>query len=377
MKPVYLDYNATTPVDPEVIDVMLPFLKEHFGNPSSSHYYGKIAREAIEKARKQVADFLNCNKNEIIFTSGGTESNNYAIEGVAFELQCKGNHIITTSIEHPSVLEVCRLLELHGFEITYLPVNEFGLINLLDVEKAITSKTILITIMHANNEIGTIQPIIQISKLAKKYNIIFHTDAAQSIGKIPAKISDLGVDLLSVAGHKLYAPKGIGALYIKDNIKLKKLIHGAGQEKNKRSGTENVLEITGLGKACEIAGRDFLRNTAIMRSTRDKLYNGLIKVAEKLKLNSNFYNCLPNTLSVSFNNINANQLLDKINNQLAVSSGAACHSGSSEVSGVLKAINVPFEWARGTIRFSTGKMTTSEEINIAVDVVKNAIADFA
>ena len=368
-KPIYLDYNATTPIDLEVIDAMTPFLKEHFGNPSSSHYFGQKAKEAIEKARSQVADFLNCNSNEIIFTSGGTESNNYAIKGLAFTLRDKGNHIITSKIEHPSVLESCKFLQSNGFEVTYLPVNEFGLINLSDVEKAITPNTILITIMHSNNEIGIIQPMEQISKLAVKYNIIFHTDAVQSAGKIPVKVTDFGVNMLSIAGHKIYAPKGVGALYVKQGIKLTKLIHGAGQENNTRAGTENVLEIAGLGKACEIAGRDLAKNATRMKEMRDRLYNGLKKKISDFKLNSQFENCLPNTLSLSFKNIDANLLLGKINNRLAVSSGAACHSGKSEVSGVLKALNVPYEWAKGTLRFSTGKMTTIDEINSALDII--------
>jgi cysteine desulfurase len=375
-KPIYLDYNATTPIDLEVIDAMTPFLKEHFGNPSSSHYFGQKAKEAIEKARGQVADFLNCNSNEIIFTSGGTESNNYAIKGSAYTLRNKGNHIITSKIEHPSVLESCKFLQSKGFKVIYLPVDEFGMISLYDLEKAIKPKTILITIMHANNEIGIIQPLEQISRLAKKYSIILHTDAVQSAGKIPTQVSNLGVSMMSIAGHKIYAPKGVGALYIKRGIKLTKLIHGAGQESNARAGTENVLEIVGLGKACEIAGRDLDKNTANMKVMRDRLYNGLIKKISDLKLNSYFENCLPNTLSISFKNIDANLLLGKINNLLAVSSGAACHSDKSEVSGVLKALNVPYEWAKGTIRFSTGKMTTAYEIDDAINIIKNNISGF-
>ncbi|MHB8280182.1 MAG: cysteine desulfurase family protein [Candidatus Humimicrobiaceae bacterium] len=375
-KPIYLDYNATTPIDLEVIDVMTPFLKEHFGNPSSSHYFGQKAKEAVEKARVQVADFLNCDANEIIFTSGGTESNNYAIKGSAYTLRNKGNHIITSKIEHPSVLESCKFLESDGFEITYLPVNEFGLISLYDLEKAITPKTILITIMHANNEIGIIQPIEQVSRLAKKHNIIFHTDAVQSAGKIPTKVTNLGVNMLSIAGHKLYAPKGVGALYVQQGIKLTKLIHGAGQENNRRAGTENVSEIVGLGEACEIAGRDLDENAAKMRVMRDRLYNELKKKISDFKLNSRFENCLPNTLSLSFKNIDANLLLGKINNRLTVSSGAACHSGMTEISNVLKALNVPYEWAKGTIRFSTGKMTTVDEIDGAVDIIINNISSF-
>lgn len=368
-KPIYLDYNATTPIDLEVIDAMAPFLKEHFGNPSSSHYFGQKAKEAVEKARSQVADFLNCNTDEIIFTSGGTESNNYAIKGLAYTLRNEGNHIITAKIEHPSVLESCNFLQSNGFEVTYLPVNESGLINLSDVEKAIKPNTILITIMHSNNEIGIIQPIEQISKLAKKNNINFHTDAVQSAGKIPIEVTDLGVSMLSIAGHKIYAPKGVGALYAKQDIKLAKLIHGASQENNARAGTENVLEIVGLGEACEIAGRDLDKNAAKMRATRDRLYNGLKEKISDFKLNSQFENCLPNTLSLSFKNIDSNLLLGKINNILAVSSGAACHSGKSEVSGVLKELNVPYKWAKGTIRFSTGRMTTADEIDSAINII--------
>jgi len=375
-KHIYLDYNATTPIDSQVIKAMLPYLKKYFGNPSSSHYFGQKAKQAVEKAREQVANLLGCNTNEIIFTSGGTESNNYAIKEAAFALRNKGNHIITTKIEHPAVLEVCKFLESNGFEVTYLSVNKFGLISLTDVEKAIKTNTILITVMHANNEIGTIQHIEQISKLAKKYNIIFHTDAAQSVGKIPVSINKLGVDMLSIAGHKLYAPKGIGALYVKQGIKLEKLIHGAGQENNRRAGTENVLEIVGLGEACEIAGRDLDKNAANMEAMRNRLYNGLKKKISEFKLNSNFENCLPNTLSLSFKNIDANLLLSKIKNRLAVSSGSACHSGMTEISNVLKAINVPSEWARGTIRFSTGKMTTVNEIDDAIEIIINNISIF-
>src|SRR4030042_3195011 len=373
-KPIYLDYNATTPIDLEVIDAMTPFLKEHFGNPSSSHYFGQKAEEAVEKARNQVSDFLNCSTDEIIFTSGGTESNNYAIKGLAFTLRNKGNHIITSKIEHPSVLESCKFLHSNGFDVTYLPVDEFGLIFLSDVEKSIKPATILITIMHANNEMGIIHPLEQISKLAKKYDIILHTDAVQSAGKLPTQVSNLGVSMMSIAGHKIYAPKGVGALYVRQGIKLTKLIHGAGQENNARAGTENVLEIVGLGKACEIAGRDLDKNTANMKVMRDRLYNGLIKKISDLKLNSYFENCLPNTLSISFKNIDANLLLGKINNLLAVSSGAACHSDKSEVSGVLRALNVPYEWAKGTIRFSTGKITAENEIDDAIDIIINNIS---
>ena len=255
-KPIYLDYNATTPHDPEVIAAMRPFFEEEFGNPSSSHYYGTRPKQAVIKARAQIAALLNCRPEEIIFTSGGTESNNFAIKGSAEAVRHKGNHIITSQIEHPAVLEVCNFLETTGFEATYLPVDEFGRVQLEDLKAAIKKETILISIMHTNNEVGSAQPIEEISKLAKNHAIIFHTDAAQSLGKIPVDVNRLGVDLLSIAGHKVYAPKGVGALYIRQGLAPAKLMHGAGQEMTVRPGTENVLEIVGLGMACEIAGRD-------------------------------------------------------------------------------------------------------------------------
>jgi len=372
MKSIYLDYNATTPVDPEVVEAMKPYLEEYFGNPSSSHWYGIQTKKAIEKARKQVADLLNCQPDEVTFTSGGTESNNYAIKGVAFANRHKGNHIITSTIEHPAVIEVCKYLEANGFQITYLPVDEFGLVQVKVMEKAITPQTILITIMHANNEVGTIQPISEIARLAKQNGIIMHTDAAQSVGKISTIIDQLGVDLLSVAGHKLYAPKGVGVLYIRHGIHLEKQIHGAGHEQDRRAGTENVLEIVGLGKACEIAKRDLEKNILHMKTMRDRLYNGLQKKLGEIKLNGHLEKRLPNTLSVSFANIEANIILSEMEG-IAVSAGSACHSDSIDVSSVLTAMNVPLEYAMGTVRFSTGKMTTADEIDRAIEIITGAV----
>lgn len=370
---IYLDYNATTPIDREVAEAMKPYLYEHFGNPSSSHWYGIQTQSAVEKARRQIASLLNCEPDEIVFTSGGTESNNYAIKGIAFAHRNKGNHIITTQIEHPAVIEVCEFLEGNGFEITYLAVDEFGLVSVSDVEKAVTPQTILVTIMHANNEVGTIQPIEQISKVAKERGIIIHTDAAQSVGKIPTDVNALGVDLLSVAGHKLYAPKGIGALYIRNGTQLAKLIHGAGHEQGRRAGTESVLGIVGLGKACEIAKRDLERNMLHMREMRDRLHNRLKeRLKETIKLNGHPEERLCNTLSLSFLGIDANILLSEIEEYVAASGGAACHSGESEISYVLKAMNVPIEWARGTIRLSTGRMATESEIDTAINVISSA-----
>ncbi len=372
-KPIYLDYNATTPHDPEVISAMLPYLTDHFGNPSSSHQYGQIAREAIEYARRQVALLLNCSADEIIFTSGGTESNNFAIKGAALAYSNRGNHIIASQIEHPSVTEVCESLREKGFEVTYVPVDESGLINPTDIERAITKKTILITIMHANNEVGTIQTIEEIADVAKMYGIILHSDAAQSIGKIPTNVNSMKVDLLTIAGHKLYAPKGVGALYIRKGTKLTKFMHGAGQEQGLRAGTENVLEIVGLGKACEIAKRDFEKNSLQMKKTRDVLHHGLMERVKKMRLNGHPEKRLPNTLSLSFQGISANDLISNIKEHVAVSAGAACHSGEEKISPVLSAMNAPPEWARGTIRFSTGKMTTEEEILYAVTVIADAV----
>jgi len=274
--PVYLDYNATTPVDPEVAKEMLPYLQTHFGNPSSSYSIGKSNKEAVEKARAQVAGLINCQAEEIYFTSCATESNNLAIKGIAWANSNKGRHIITSDIEHPAVTEVCKYLGLKGFEITSLPVDQYGRVDPKDVENAIRKDTILITIMQANNEVGTIQPIQKIGAIARQNKIVFHTDASQSVGKIEIDVNELGVDLLTIAGHKLYAPKGIGALYIQKGTPIENLIHGAGQEKGIRPGTENVIHTVGLGKACEVALRDFNQNKHNMQVLRDRLLNGLV-----------------------------------------------------------------------------------------------------
>jgi cysteine desulfurase len=372
MKPIYLDYNATTPIDPEVAEAIKPYLEEYFGNPSSSHWYGIRAKKAIEIARSQVADLLGCQPDEIIFTSGGSESNNYAIKGVTFANRIKGNHIITSSIEHPAVTEVCNYLESEKFRVTYLPVDEYGLVDIVKLQEAITPQTILISLMHANNEVGTIQPISDISELARKNGIIMHTDAAQSVGKIPAHVNELGIDLLSVAGHKLYAPKGIGALFIRKGTNLEKLIHGAGHERNKRAGTENVLGVVGLGKACEIAKRDLKKNMAHMQSMRDSLHLGLQETLGEIRLNGHRDKRLPNTLSVGFPNREADKLLLNIKG-VAASAGAACHAEHAAISHVLTAMNVPEKYAIGTIRFSTGKMTTAVEIDQAIESIAEGI----
>lgn len=375
-KPIYLDYNATTPHDPEVIAAMRPFFEEEFGNPSSSHYYGSKPKQAVARAREQVASLLNCQPQEIIFTSGGTESNNFAIKGCAAAFGHKGRHIITSQIEHPAVLEVCRFLETSDYDITILPVDEFGRVNVDDVAAAIKPETVLISIMHANNEVGTIEPIAQIAQLAKKHDIILHTDAAQSVGKMPVDVNRLGVDLLSIAGHKIYAPKGVGALYVRPGLVPEKFLHGAGQEMAVRAGTENVLEIVGLGMACEIAQRDLEKNMKHMLSMRDRLYAGLKKGCDPVKRNGHPQKCLPNTLSISFLGMTADRILDAIATEVAASAGAACHSDTVKLSAVLEAMNVPLEWAQGTLRLTTGRGTTAADIDKAVEVICAAVKKF-
>jgi cysteine desulfurase len=376
-KPVYLDFNATTPLDSEVLEAMKPFIEQEFGNPSSTHWFGIAPKKAIEKARTQVAEILNCEPSEIIFTSGGTESNNHAIIGTALNLKHEGNHIITTEIEHPAVFNVCNHLVSHGFSITRVAVDEDGLVSASDIIGAISSQTILISVMHANNEVGTIEPIEEIAHEANKKGIIFHTDAAQSVGKIATDVKVLGIDLLSIAGHKLYAPKGVGALYIRKGINLNVFMHGAGQEMGKRAGTENVLGIVGLGKACEIAKRDFDINTARMKTTRDALIKGLQKARPYLRQNGHPEKVLPNTLSVSFKGIEANRILEEIGLEIAASAGAACHSDLVEISHVLLAMGIPKDWAKGTIRFSTGKSTSDADIETAVRVTLEALEKLA
>jgi cysteine desulfurase len=385
MNPIYLDYNATTPIAREVAEAMVPYLYEHFGNPSSSHPFGVATKRAVEAARGQVAALLGCQPSELIFTSGGTESNNYAIKGVALadHNRGRGNHVITSAVEHPAVVEVCGWLEEQGYRIIILPVDEYGLVDPADLERAITPDTLLVTVMQANNEVGTIQPVTELAEIAHRHGALMHTDAAQAVGKIPVNVDELGVDLLSVAGHKLYAPKGIGALYVRTGVPLAQLIHGAGHEGGRRPGTENVLGIVGLGKACAVAGRDLERNKAHFQAMRDRLHEGLVHELgeEAVKLNGHPTKRLPNTLSLSFRGVEANTLLSVVGGQVAASAGAACHSSAEsprsadevDVSAVLEAMQVPMEWAMGTVRFSVGRDTTPEEIDRAVTVVAEAV----
>ncbi|OGC02599.1 selenide, water dikinase SelD, partial [candidate division KSB1 bacterium RBG_16_48_16] len=372
MKPIYLDYNATTPIDPRVAEAMMPFLHDHFGNPSSSHVFGAATKKAVDKARKQTCEMLGCDFDEIVFTSGGSESNNYAIKGAAFAHRHKGNHIITSAIEHPAVLNVCGFLEKKGFEVTYLPVDEFGLVDPKLIEESIKPLTILISIMHANNEVGTIEPIGDIAEIARRHSILFHTDCAQSIGKIPVRIDELGVDLLSIAGHKFYAPKGVGALYIRHGTKLEKQVHGAGHEMDLRAGTENVLEVVGLGEACALVQRSLPEYQRHLRTVRDRLEEALLERFPSTKLNGHPEKRLPNTTSLSFKGLEANTILSELSH-VAASAGAACHADQVDVSHVLKAMKVPVEYAMGTIRLSVGRFTTSAEIDSAVEEISHTI----
>jgi cysteine desulfurase len=354
---------------------MLPFLRDNFGNPSSKHILGKTAKKAIEKARNQVASFLHAVHGEIVFTSGGSESNNHAIIGTSFANAKKGRHIITSQIEHPSVIETLQYLkEKHGFKVTYLPVNEHGIVNPSNVERAITNETILITIMHANNEVGTIEPIKKIGLVAKEKGVVFHTDAAQSCGKIDVNINDLKVDLLTVAGHKIYAPKGIGALYIRSGIEIGKFIHGPGQEKGRRAGTENVPYIVGLGRACKIASilvHDYSQSVKILR---DILYNNIIEGIgkDRIKLNGHPTKRLPNTLNLSFKDSVGWKLLERLP-KIAASTGSACHAGLTEPSKVLLAMGLSGSMALGSMRFSLGRWSTEKEVNDASRLIVRAV----
>jgi cysteine desulfurase len=373
-KPIYLDYNATTPVAPEVAEAMLPFIQAHFGNPSSNSAIGRHNKEAIEKARMRVANLIGALPGEIIFTSGGTESNNHAIRGAVFANQHKGKHIITSQVEHPAVTEVCNYLENQGCEITWLPVDAFGKVNPADVEKAIRPDTVLITIMHANNEVGTIQPVKEIGEIAKKHGVLFHTDAAQSVGKIETDVNEMGVDLLSIAGHKLYAPKGVGALYIRNGVKLENLIFGAGQEGGLRPGTENVPYIVALGKACELSGENLDGNKQHLFQMRQRLLDGLKeKCQTTIQLNADLNNCLPNTLSIAFDRVEAHTLASFVSSRVSFSTGSACHADSIDISSVLKAMNTDRKTATGTVRISTGKYTIKEEIDRAVETISTAV----
>ncbi len=368
MKPIYLDYNATTPIDPAVVEELLPYLTQEFGNPSSNHPYGKKAKQAVGLARARLAELLGADPGEIVFTSCGTESNNQALIGAALANRDRGKHIITTTIEHPAILNPLHWLEEQGFSVTYLPVDGTGLLTPETVRMAITGETILISVMHANNEVGTIQALAEIGAIAREKGILFHTDAAQSVGKIPTRVDDLRVDLLTVAGHKLYAPKGVGALYIRRGTKINSYLYGAGHEGGRRAGTENVPYIVALGKAAELAAERLPIEGKRLLGLRERFMERLIDLVGDVDLNGHPTERLPNTLNVSFRGVAGADLLAGTP-EIAASTGSACHDGSGELSGVLKAMGTSREQGFGAIRFSLGRLTTAEEIDRAADVV--------
>jgi cysteine desulfurase len=370
---IYLDYNATTPLAPDVAAAMKPYLTEISGNPSSLHWAGVPARDAVETARSQVAALLCCDATEVVFTSGGTEANNHAIKGVfcATDDRNKTPHFIISQIEHPAVLEPCRFVERLGAAITLLPVDRFGLVDPDDVRRAIRPATVLISIMHANNEVGTIQPIEDIARIAHEHDVLCHTDAAQSVGKIPADCDSLGVDLLTVAGHKLYGPKGVGALFIRDGVNLEPLLHGADQEAGRRASTENTLGIVGLGAACRAAGR-WLQDQQVVR-LRDHFWIRLREqFGDRVLLNGHHERRLPNTLNVSFSGQIGCEILARLP-QLAASTGAACHAGRNEISSVLRAMGVEESAGLGAVRFSLGRETTVAELNRVVELLATVV----
>jgi cysteine desulfurase len=365
MKRTYLDYNASTPVAAEVAAAMRPFVEDHFGNPSSGHWAALPAKAAIEKARRQVAAILGCDPDEVVFTSGGSEANNLAIKGAFFSLGSKGDHIVTSSIEHPAVLGPCRFLETLGASVTFLPVDRFGRVDPQQFAQALTPRTILASIMHANNEVGTIQPIAELSRIARRQGVLFHTDAAQTLGKVPASVTELGADLLSIAGHKVYAPKGIGALFVRRGLTLAPLLHGAGHEAGRRAGTESALLAVALGAACELATD--LTPMQRVRKLRDRFWDALqARFADRVVLNGHPEQRLPNTLNVSFIGAIGANILAALPD-VAASTGSACHAGTIELSPVLQAMAIAPEAGMGAIRFSLGRGTTEAEIDTVVD----------
>jgi cysteine desulfurase len=371
MSNIYLDYNASTPIDPRVAAVMRPLLETAYGNPSSPHWAGRPAREAVERAREQVARLLGAAGDEIVFTSGGSEANNLALKGVLWARRDRGGHIVTSAAEHPAILSVCVFLEAQGGRVTYLPVDRHGQVEPEDLSRAIEPDTILVSLMHANNETGTLQPIAGCAKIARDRGVLFHTDAAQSVGKVATDVNELGVDLLSVAGHKLYAPKGVGALYVRRGVTLEPLIHGAGHETGRRAGTESALLTAGLGEACRLA--QDLTPMARIKDLRDAFWEGLQqRFGTGVALNGHPDQRLPNTLNVAFVGHVGAEILDRLDG-VAASTGSACHAGRVELSPTLAAMGVAPEVGMGALRFSLGRGTTAEEIEAVLDQLAKAV----
>ncbi|HCE43680.1 MAG TPA: cysteine desulfurase NifS [Lentisphaeria bacterium] len=378
MKRIYLDYNATTPVNAEVMDEILPFFSKDFGNPSSLHMHGQKARIALDTARERVARALGCSNYEIVFTSGGTESNNLAIAGYLAKSAVKGRtpHVVTNATEHNAVLNVCQLLVKRGVEVTYLPVDGGGIVNIDELKSSIRENTLLVSIMSANNETGVIQPLGDIVRISHEQGVPVHSDAIQAFGKIPLSVKDLGVDMLSISAHKIYAPKGVGALYLRRGISVEPVVCGGSQEKGMRGGTENIPGIVGLGKACEMAVKNVQGNFIKDRMLRDKLQSSLVKNIRGARVNGDPDKRLPNTLSISFSGIEADALAVRLDMEgISVSTGAACSSGASQSSHVLKAMGVPAEFLNSAVRLSIGCENTSQEIDRASEIISRTVCE--
>ncbi|HUW45523.1 MAG TPA: cysteine desulfurase NifS [Dehalococcoidia bacterium] len=370
MRRIYLDHAATTPTRPEVVKAMLPYFTDSFGNPSSIHSYGQEAKGAVEEARTKVAELIGARSEEIVFTSGGTEADNFALKGIAYANEDKGNHIITTSIEHHAVLEVCKFLGRRGLRISYLPVDKYGLVDPQDVRKAITDKTILISVMHASNEVGAIEPVAEIGTIAREAGVYFHSDAVQTAGHIPVNVDELKVDLLSISAHKLYGPKGAGVLYVRKGTKLVSLMHGGEHEKRRRAGTENVPAIVGLGKAVELAGQEIGKEAERLAYLRDKLIKGLGEKIDNIHLNGHPTRRLPNNVNVSVDFVEGESLLLNLDLEgICASTGSACSSASLEPSHVLLALGLPPEQAHGSLRFTLGRENTEADIERVLEVL--------
>ncbi len=369
MNPVYLDYNATTPLDPRVVDAMLPWLRVGTGNPSSSHHWGREARAAVDQARQQVANTLGCEVGELVFTSGGSEANNHALKGTAWARRDRGRHLVVSAVEHPAILEPAAWLQREGWTVTIVPVDADGVVDPASVKAALSDETVLVSVMHANNETGVLQPLSAIAEILANHQAWLHADCAQSVGKVPVRVRDLGVDLASVAGHKLYGPKGVGALFIRQGLSLENLVHGAGHEQGRRAGTEAVGALAAFGEACRLAHEELDDEMGRMRSLRDQLTMKLREFRPDAVVHGESVERLPNTLSISFPGLVAPDILARVEHDLGASAGAACHGSGGEVSGVLAAMGVPAHIALGTIRLTVGRFTTEVEIQRAAELL--------
>jgi cysteine desulfurase len=375
MKQAYFDYAATTPVHPDVVKAMLPYFTEFFGNPSSIHQFGQQAKQAMETARENVAKLLGARPDEIVFTSGGSEADNMALKGVALANEAKGKHIITSAIEHHAVLETAHFLEKRGFRVTYLPVDKYGTVDPQAVSDAISDDTILVSIMHANNEVGTIQPVAQIGAIAKQRGVLFHTDAVQTVGHVPINLKAMNVDLLSASAHKLYGPKGVGILYVRKGTRLVSLIHGGEQERRRRASTENIPGIVGFGKAAEIAMQEMTEEAEHLTALRDKLIDGLLSRIDDIRLNGHPTQRLPNNVNVSVRYVEGESMLLNLDMEgIAASTGSACSSGTLEPSHVLLALGLSHEEAHGSIRLSLGRYTTENDIDRVLEVLPRVVS---